>query len=123
MRVNAAIISVGNELLNGHTVDTNSNWLCGRLLAASVPVVYSCAVGDVVEEIKIAIDCALKKAGIILITGGLGPTDDDLTRNAIAEFLGVRLEYHPKIDDKIKEFFRARGYQMPQRNNIQAYLP
>ena len=123
MQNNAVIISVGNELLNGHTIDTNSNWLCGRLLAASVPVVYTCALGDVVEEIKIAIEYALKKAQIILITGGLGPTDDDLTRNAIAEFLNVPLEYHPQIDDKIKEFFRIRGYEMPQRNNIQAYLP
>jgi nicotinamide-nucleotide amidase len=123
MQVNAAIISVGNELLNGHTIDTNSNWLCGRLLAASVPVVYTCALGDVVEDIKIAIEYASQKAQIILITGGLGPTDDDLTRNAIAEFLKVPLEYHPQIDDKIKEFFRVRGYEMPHRNNVQAYLP
>jgi nicotinamide-nucleotide amidase len=120
---NAAIISVGNELLNGHTVDTNSNWLCGRLLSVSIPVVYSCAVGDDVEEIKNAIEYASAKADIILITGGLGPTDDDLTRDGIAQFLNVKLEYHPEIFEKIKKFFTAINRPMTENNKIQAYLP
>lgn len=120
---NAAIISVGNELLNGNTVDTNSNWLCGRLLSASVPAVYRCAVGDDVEDIKAAIEYASGKANIILITGGLGPTDDDLTRDGIAKFLGAGLEYHPDIFEKIKKFFAVRNYPMPEKNKVQAYLP
>ncbi len=120
---NAAIISVGNELLNGNTVDTNSNWLCGRLISESISVVYSCAIGDDIEEIKNAIKYAAGKADIILITGGLGPTDDDLTRDGIAKFLGVELEYHPDIFEKIKKFFAVRNYPMPERNKIQAYLP
>jgi nicotinamide-nucleotide amidase len=120
---NAAIISVGNELLNGNTVDTNSNWLCGRLLSISVPVVYCCAVGDTIGEIKNAIEYVSGKADIILITGGLGPTDDDLTRQAIAEFLGVKLEYHSEIDEKIKKFFAAIKHRMVEKNKIQAFLP
>ena len=120
---NAAIISIGNELLNGHTVDTNSNWLCGRLLSVSIPVVYSCAIIDNIEEIKNAIEYAFGKADIILITGGLGPTDDDLTRNGIAQFLNVKLEYHSEIEEKIKKFFAARNYPMPEKNKVQAYLP
>lgn len=123
MQNNAAIISVGNELLNGNTVDTNSTWLCSRLLSVSIPVVYSCAVGDDIEEIKNAIEYASGKADIILITGGLGPTDDDLTRDGIAKFLGVELEYHPDIFEKIKKFFAVRNYPMPEKNKIQAYLP
>jgi nicotinamide-nucleotide amidase len=123
MQNNAAIISVGNELLNGHTVNTNSNWLCGRLLSISVPVVYCCAVGDTIGEIKNTIEYVSGKADIILITGGLGPTDDDLTRQAIAQFLGVKLEYHCEIDEKIKKFFAVRKYRMVEKNKIQAYLP
>ncbi|MGA2915978.1 MAG: competence/damage-inducible protein A [Sedimentisphaerales bacterium] len=120
---NAAIISVGNELLNGNTVDTNSNWLCSRLISESIPVVYSCAITDDIEEIKNAIKYASAKADIILITGGLGPTDDDLTRDGIAKFLGVGLEYKPEIFEKIKKFFAVRNYPMPERNKIQAYFP
>lgn len=120
---NAAIICIGNELLNGQTLDTNSNWLAGRLLSVSVPVVYSCAVPDDVGDIKNAVECAIQKADIILITGGLGPTDDDLTRQGIAEFLAVELEYHCEIEEKIKKFFAVRNYPMAEKNKIQAYLP
>ncbi|MBN1787937.1 MAG: competence/damage-inducible protein A [Sedimentisphaerales bacterium] len=120
---NAAIITVGNELLNGYAVDTNSSWLAGKLLLASIPVVYSCSVSDDIEEIKEAIQYASGKADIILITGGLGPTDDDLTRNGLAKFLGVELEYHDEIYDKIKKLFKARKYSIPEKNKVQAYLP
>jgi nicotinamide-nucleotide amidase len=120
---NAAIICVGNELLNGQTIDTNSNWLAGRLLTASIPVIYTCIVGDVVGDIKNAIEYASGRADIILITGGLGPTDDDLTRSGIAEFLAVGLEYHCEIEEKIRNFFSVRSISMPQKNRIQAYLP
>ncbi len=120
---NAGIICVGNELLNGQTVDTNSNWLQGRLLSISVPVVYSCTVGDDIGDIKSAVECAVTKADIILITGGLGPTDDDLTRQAIAEFLAVKLEYHSEVEHKIRCYFADRGYVMPEKNKIQAYFP
>ncbi len=123
MQINAAIISIGNELLNGHTVNTNSTWLCGRLLTVSIPVIYNCDIGDDIEEIKNAIEYASGKADIILITGGLGPTDDDLTRNGIAKFLNVELDYHPEIEEKIKKFFAARNYPMPEKNKVQAYLP
>jgi nicotinamide-nucleotide amidase len=120
---NAAIISVGNELLNGNTVDTNSNWLQGRLLTVSIPVVFSCAITDDIQEIKNTIQYASGKADIILITGGLGPTDDDLTRQAIAEFLGVKLEFHSELFEKIKKIFVTNSWPMVEKNKIQAYLP
>lgn len=119
----AAIISVGNELLNGNTVDTNSNWLESRLLTVSIPVVYSCAIIDDIDEIKSAIEYASAKADIILITGGLGPTDDDLTRQAIAKYLNVQLEYHPEIFKKIEDFFVSINRPLVEKNKIQAYLP
>ncbi len=119
----AAIISVGNELLNGNTVDTNSNWLQKRLLSVSIPVVYSCSVVDETDEIKNAVEYVLGKADIVLITGGLGPTDDDLTRQAIAEFLNTELEYHPDIYEKIVQFFAAINRPLAENNKIQAYLP
>jgi nicotinamide-nucleotide amidase len=80
-------------------------------------------VGDVVSDVKNAIEYAASKADIILITGGLGPTDDDLTRNGIAEFLAVGLEYHCEIEEKIKKFFAAINRPMVEKNKIQAYLP
>ncbi|HBG25714.1 MAG: competence/damage-inducible protein A [Planctomycetes bacterium GWF2_41_51] len=119
----AAIISVGNELLNGNTVDTNSNWLESRLLTISIPVVYSCAIIDDIEEIKNAIEYASRKANIILITGGLGPTDDDITRDGIAKFLNVELEYHPEIFKKMENFFLSINRPLVEKNRIQAYLP
>ncbi len=119
----AAILSVGNELLNGSTVDTNSNWLQKQLLAVSIPVVYTCSLVDDIDEIKNAIAYASKKADVILITGGLGPTDDDLTRQAIAKYLNVELEYHPDIYQKIENFFISIKRPTVEKNKIQAYLP
>jgi nicotinamide-nucleotide amidase len=119
----AAIISVGNELLNGSTLDTNSNWLQKRLLSVSIPVVYTCSIVDDIDEIKNAIAYSAKKADVILITGGLGPTDDDLTRQAIAKYLNVELEYHPDIYAKIENFFISIKRPAVEKNKIQAYLP
>ncbi|OQA03065.1 MAG: Nicotinamide-nucleotide amidohydrolase PncC [Planctomycetes bacterium ADurb.Bin401] len=123
MLTKAAIISVGNELLNGNTVDTNSNWLESRLLTVSIPVIHSCAIIDDIDEIKNAIEYASGKADVILITGGLGPTDDDLTRQAIAKYLDVELEYHPEIFKKIEDFFISINRPLVEKNRIQAYLP
>lgn len=123
MKNNAAIISVGNELLNGNTIDTNSNWLQQRLLTASVQAVYNCCVTDDISEIKAAIEYASQNAGIILITGGLGPTDDDITRNAIADFLNVQLVYHHEIEEEMQKFFARINRPMVEKNKIQAYLP
>ena len=76
-------------------------------------------VGDIVE----AFGQAQRKADILLVTGGLGPTDDDLTRQALAEFLGVPLVYHPELAAVIEGFFIRRNFPMPQRNRVQAYIP
>jgi nicotinamide-nucleotide amidase len=119
----ACIVSIGNELLNGQTADTNANWLQRELLALGVPTEGVWDVGDDISRIVLALKQASEVGNIIFITGGLGPTDDDITRQGLADFLGVPLEFHQELLDKIEMFFKARKFPMPQINRVQAYIP
>ncbi|MBN1124683.1 MAG: competence/damage-inducible protein A [Sedimentisphaerales bacterium] len=119
----ACIVSIGNELLNGQTVDTNTAWLTGRLAEMGIPTVACYTMPDDVEEIIAALSQAEARADIILITGGLGPTDDDLTRHALTRFLGVELELRIDLLETIEAFFRMRDRVMVAANRIQAQLP
>ena len=119
----ASIVSIGNEILSGQTVDTNAAHLSARLLSIGVPVVSSYTVRDEIDAIVRGLELASADADVILTTGGLGPTDDDLTRQALAEFLGVELELHNELLEKIEKFFAGRELPMPERNKIQAYIP
>jgi len=121
--IKASIISIGNELLSGETVNTNAAHLSAELLNVGIPVVTSYAIGDEIDDIVLAFERACTDADIILITGGLGPTDDDLTRQAMAKFLGVGLELHADLLEKIERFFASRGLPMPEKNRIQAWIP
>jgi nicotinamide-nucleotide amidase len=121
--LNAAIISIGNELLSGLTVDTNAAFLSERLMSIGVPTVCGYTVGDDVELIVEAIGNAANHADVVLITGGLGPTDDDLTRVAVADFLGVELELNDRLLREMARFFKSRNYHMAEKNRIQACLP
>jgi nicotinamide-nucleotide amidase len=118
----ASIVSIGNELLSGRT-DTNTSYLSGKLLAAGIPVVSSYTVGDDIDAIVRVLNLAYTDAEIILVTGGLGPTDDDLTRQAFANFLGVELQLQNEILHQIKSMFAMRNLEMPEKNKIQAYIP
>ncbi len=89
--VEAAVIAVGEELLSGETTDTNGAWLGRKLAALGAPVVRRWVVGDDVEAIQAALSAALAEADLIIVTGGLGPTRDDLTRPAVADFLDLDL--------------------------------
>jgi len=119
----ASIVSVGNEILSGQTVDTNAAHLSAELLAIGLPVVSSYTVGDEIERIVRGLSLASDDADVVLATGGLGPTDDDLTRQAFAKFLGVELKLRDELLEKIQNYFDSRGRQMPERNKIQAYIP
>ncbi|MCF7956048.1 MAG: competence/damage-inducible protein A [Phycisphaerae bacterium] len=119
----AAIISIGNELLSGLTVDTNAAFLSERLMSVGVPTVCGYTVGDDVEMIVEAIGSAANHSDVVLITGGLGPTDDDLTRSALAWFLGVELVLDDGLLRDMAAFFKKRGYHMADKNRVQAYLP
>ena len=119
----ASIVSIGNELLSGQTVDTNAAYLSGELLSIGIPVVSSYTIGDDTDAIVRALNLAAADADVVLATGGLGPTDDDLTRQGLASFLGAELQLQTELLDRIQNFFTKRNLQMSERNKIQAYIP
>ncbi len=119
----ASIVSIGNELLSGQTISTNASYLSERLLSIGIPVISSYTFGDEIELIVRALNLASNDADIIIATGGLGPTDDDLTRQAFAKFLVVELQLHKELLEKIQSMFARRERPMPEKNKIQAYIP
>ena len=119
----ACIISVGNELLSGRNVDTNASYFSRELLALGIPAAGFYTVGDDVGSIAETIKSAAQKADIVLITGGLGPTDDDVTRYGLAKFLGSELQFSEELFRQISEYFDNRKYEMPEKNRIQASIP
>ncbi len=119
----ACIISIGNELLSGQTVDTNATWLSGKLFEMGIVTTGSWVVPDEQPRILAAIRQASQDGNLILITGGLGPTKDDLTRRAVADYWDVALEFQPELLAQISDFFEKRGKKMPPNNRSQAYIP
>lgn len=119
----AILLSIGDELALGQTVDTNAAWLAGRLSRLGIPCLEHRTVPDDMDAIANAITHCSERARVLIITGGLGPTDDDLTRPALAQAMGVELVIDPLSVAHIDAFFRARGRQMPERNKIQATHP
>lgn len=119
----ASIVSIGNEILSGETVDTNAAYLSRRLLSVGISVVSSYTVGDDVERIACALRRAADEGEVVLVTGGLGPTDDDVTRDGVAQFLGVELEFDADLFEQIKGLYARIQRPMPQKNRVQAYLP
>ena len=119
----ASIVTSGNEILAGKTVDTNAAHLAVELQNIGIPVVSTYTVVDEIKAIVRALNLAGDDADVVIATGGLGPTDDDLTRQAFAEFLGVELQFREELLDKIQERFARRNLEMPQKNKIQAYIP
>ena len=117
------IVAVGTELLLGQIADTNSAWLGDRLAAAGVVSHFHQAVGDNHERIVLAFRTALARSDGIIVCGGLGPTQDDITREAIAEIMGVELVRDQTIVDVIAGFFKARDRTMSANNARQADVP
>ena len=119
----ASIVSIGNELLNGQTIDTNTTYLSSELLSIGIPVVSSFTIGDDVDAIVRTFNLAVADADIVMVTGGLGPTDDDLTRQAFAGYLGTELQLQADLLDRLENYFKKRNLQMSEKNKIQAYIP
>lgn len=119
----AEIIAVGSELLGPFRLDTNSLYLADHLERLGIAVVQKTVVGDDRERLQQAFGDALKRADLVIGMGGLGPTEDDRTREAVAELLGRRLERNPEVVEMIEERFRARGRRMPEANLRQADVP
>jgi nicotinamide-nucleotide amidase len=117
------IVAVGTELLLGQIADTNSAWLGDHLAAAGVTSHFHQAVGDNHERITLAFRTALARSDGIIVCGGLGPTQDDITREAIADVMGVELVRDQEIVDLIAGFFQTRGRTMSANNARQADVP
>lgn len=121
--MNAEILAIGSELLLGETIDTNSAYLAQQLAATGVNLFRKSVVGDNEERIAAAISEALDRADLVVCTGGLGPTVDDVTREAVARALQRPLVFQQYLLDQIEARFRAFGRPMPPSNRRQAYVP
>ncbi len=119
----SAIISIGNELLLGKTLNTNMAWLAGELALLGVPVEFSLTVKDEAEAIGNALAQCWPKYDLVITTGGLGPTDDDITKQEIARFFGAELVFDPAVWEHVQALFAARNLSTPQINRNQAMVP
>ncbi len=123
MSLRAEIISIGDELTSGQRLDTNSRWLSEQLGNLGVKTAFHTTVGDSMSDNIDAFRTASRRVEIVVATGGLGPTADDLTREALAEAFHLPLELRPEALDHIESLFARRKRPMPERNRIQAMFP
>ena len=119
----AEIMAIGDELTSGQRLDTNSQWLSQQLGDLGIPVLAHTTVSDTLAELVAALRVAAERADLVVITGGLGPTADDLTRQAMADAAGVELEFRPEVLAEIEARFSYRGRQLPPQNRVQAMFP
>jgi len=118
----AEIISIGTELLLGQITDTNASYLASKLPEVGIDLLWVTQVGDNLGRMRECLERAWNRSELVLTSGGLGPTEDDLTREAIAALMGEELTVDPELEHELREFFSRRGYQMPQSNVKQATL-
>ncbi|MCX7624572.1 MAG: CinA family nicotinamide mononucleotide deamidase-related protein, partial [Thermomicrobium sp.] len=118
--MNAVVLSIGTELVDGHLTDTNATFLAQELAALGIRVAWIAQVGDDLPSIVRLLRRAREDASLVVTTGGIGPTEDDLTREAIAALLEEPLTIDPELAERIRAFFAARGLVMPERNLKQA---
>lgn len=117
------LVTIGTELLLGFTIDTNSAFLGQALAGAGFRIVRRTSVPDEAGAVVAAVGEALERSRLVITTGGLGPTKDDLSKNAVAELLGLPLEFHPEIWDAIRARFARMGRKLSERNRCQAEVP
>jgi len=121
--MNAEVITIGTELLLGEIVDTNSAYITRQLRDIGVSVFYLTTVGDNLERIAQAIRTSLARSDVVITTGGLGPTVDDMTRQAVAKATRRELEFRPELFEQIRERFSQIGATMSDNNRVQAFIP
>lgn len=118
-----SVVAIGTELLLGQIIDTNSSWLGEQLAAAGIDSLFQVKVGDNLGRIVATLKSTLAETDAIIICGGLGPTHDDITREAIAEIMGTDLEMNDEVALVIEQMFTSRGRRMPENNLRQAMVP
>jgi len=119
----AEIIAVGSELLSPHRTDTNSLFLTGRLNDCGITLASKCVVADDREHLRAQVRLSLSRCDVVILTGGLGPTSDDVTREAVADAMGLELQEDRQLVTALEERFRARGIRMAAINLRQAQVP
>ncbi|MFZ0827442.1 MAG: nicotinamide-nucleotide amidohydrolase family protein [Verrucomicrobiia bacterium] len=121
--MNIELLNTGSELMLGRVLNTHQQWLCRRLADLGYVVTRQVAVPDTAADIQSAVREALSRADLVVVTGGLGPTSDDLTRDLIAQLLGRKLQRNDAVLDHIKKLFAARNRPMSKNNEVQALVP
>lgn len=119
----ADIIAIGDEILIGQTIDTNSAWMAQELKLVGIPIRQITSISDKKEAIEAALTAAMEKSDLILITGGLGPTQDDITKRVLTDYFEDELMYHEDIGNEIKEYFASVNRPFLEVNRQQAFLP
>ncbi len=119
----AEIINIGDELLIGQVVNTNASWMAEQLFLNGIEVKNIVAISDTDEAIKNSIDLAISRADLVIMTGGLGPTKDDITKQSLCEYFGVELIFNDEAYKQVEELFANRGFKVSERNRHQAMLP
>jgi nicotinamide-nucleotide amidase len=122
-KFNTEILNIGDELLNGTSANTNATWLCGRCMQEGGNVVAVTMVGDSLEEIFRALKRASRRSDLVIITGGLGPTSDDRTKDAALEWFGGTMAPVTSEIERIRQLFAERGYPLTERNIQQGWIP
>lgn len=121
--MDAEVIAIGDELTSGQRLDTNSQWLSQRLGEIGIRTLFHTTVADDLTANIQAFQQAVRRAEVVICTGGLGPTADDLTREALSQAFDLPLELDQPSLDRIRHMFSSRGREMPERNSVQAWMP
>ncbi len=121
--IKAEIISIGNEILAGYTINTNASYISQELMRIGLPVGWVTTISDEHDAIMHALDTALKRAKAVLVTGGLGPTPDDITKKTICEFFQTEMVFNAEVFEDVQNFLRTRGVDLNRANRDQALVP
>jgi len=123
MDVKASLLMVGDELLIGQVTDTNASWIAAELWRLGIPVLKKITVSDTLDDIKYGLEASLESADLVIMTGGLGPTKDDITKQALADFFDDELIFHEKTFERIQGYFQDLGRPWNELHRLQCFLP
>jgi len=121
--MNCEIVTIGSELLLGQIIDTNAPYLARELNLIGLNIAFHTTVGDTYTQIKDVLSQAVDRSDLVITTGGIGPTEDDLTREVIADLVGAPLAFKQELMDQIESIFKRSGFRMPENNRKQAFIP